>query len=74
MESLRTDQLIIPNTSIPVSMVVSAAAAAVSAVYIVIVRSRMAKGKPLPFRAAFGSEDNETAPDAGQDNAEKPSD
>ncbi|MCI1721559.1 MAG: prolipoprotein diacylglyceryl transferase [Lachnospiraceae bacterium] len=74
VESLRTDQLIIPNTSIPVSMVVSAAAAAASAVYIVIVRSRMAKGKPLPFRAAFGSEDNETASDAGQDDAEKPSD
>ncbi len=43
VESLRTDQLLIPGLGIPVSMVVAAVAAAVSLVWIVIMRVRLAR-------------------------------
>lgn len=45
IESLRTDQLLIPGTSIPVSMVVSAAAVLVSCVLIVFERTKAKKSK-----------------------------
>ena len=48
VESLRTDQLLIPNTSIPVSMVVAAAAAVGGAAVTLIIRMRLAQGKPIP--------------------------
>ena len=43
VESLRTDQLLIPGLGIPVSMVVGAAMAVVSAVWIIVVRRKMAQ-------------------------------
>lgn len=43
VESLRTDQLLIPGLEIPVSMVVGAAMAVVSAVWIIIVRMKMVR-------------------------------
>lgn len=43
VESLRTDQLLVPVIGIPVSMVVGAVMAAVSLVWIAIVRTKLAK-------------------------------
>ena len=43
VESLRTDQLLIPGLGIPVSMVVGAAMAVVSAVWIIVMRRKMAQ-------------------------------
>lgn len=43
VESLRTDQLLVPVIGIPVSMVVGAVVAAVSLVWIAIVRTKLAK-------------------------------
>lgn len=43
VESLRTDQLLIPGIGIPVSMVVGAVMAVVSAVWIIAVRRKMAQ-------------------------------
>lgn len=50
VESLRTDQLLIPGLLIPVSMVVGAVMAVVSAVWIIVMRRKVAKsgGKILP--------------------------
>ncbi|MCI7130610.1 MAG: prolipoprotein diacylglyceryl transferase [Lachnospiraceae bacterium] len=43
VESLRTDQLLIPGLGIPVSMVVGAVMAVVSAVWIIVMRRKVAK-------------------------------
>ncbi len=43
IETLRTDQLLIPNTGIPVSMVVSAAAVVVSVIIIAVQHAKMRK-------------------------------
>ena len=43
VESLRTDQLLIPVIGVPVSMVVGAAMAVVSAVWIIVMRRKMAR-------------------------------
>lgn len=43
VESLRTDQLLIPGLEIPVSMVVGAVMAVVSAVWIIVVRMKMVR-------------------------------
>lgn len=43
VESLRTDQLLIPGIGIPVSMVVGAVMAVVSAVWIIVMRRKMAQ-------------------------------
>lgn len=43
VESLRTDQLLIPGLGIPVSMVVGAVMAVVSAVWIIVMRRKMAQ-------------------------------
>lgn len=43
VESLRTDQLLIPGLEIPVSMVVGAVMAVVSAVWIIVVRAKMVR-------------------------------
>ena len=43
VESLRTDQLLIPGLGIPVSMVVGAAMAVVPAVWIIVMRRKMAQ-------------------------------
>lgn len=43
VESLRTDQLLIPGLGIPVSMVVGAVMAVVSAVWIIVMRTKMAR-------------------------------
>jgi phosphatidylglycerol:prolipoprotein diacylglycerol transferase len=66
VESLRTDQLLIPNTQIPISMVVSAAAAVGSAVYIVIIRTRLAAGKPVPARVLLKPGDRGEKTESGE--------
>ena len=43
VESLRTDQLLIPGLGIPVSMVVGASMAVVSAVWIIVIRQKVAR-------------------------------
>ena len=43
VESLRTDQLLVPGIGVPVSMVVGAAMAVVAAIWIAVVRSKIAK-------------------------------
>ena len=48
VESLRTDQLLIGNTQIPVSMVVAAAAVIGSLAVTLLIRIRLSHGKPIP--------------------------
>ena len=43
VESLRTDQLLVPVIRVPVSMVVGAAMAVTAAIWIAVVRSKIAK-------------------------------
>ena len=63
VESLRTDQLLIPVLQVPVSMVVGAVMAAVSAVWIIVMRRKVAKrgGETRTDDIAVGDDGQGTA-------------
>lgn len=64
VESLRTDQLLIPGIGIPVSMVVGAVMAVVSAVWIIVMRRKMVQSGGKLQTDDIGNDERQSRADA----------
>lgn len=64
VESLRTDQLLLPGIGIPVSMVVGAVMAVVSAVWIIVMRRKMAQSGGKLQTDDIGNDERQSRADA----------